>query len=584
MKPTHPLETAVQREGGAELSSGGRGKPSATAARALPVVRVAIAILLAKRVVYHLSYLATSPFALATFSDGQLYERAARDIVEHGPLGQQPFYLQGIYAALLALPMALGTDVIGGLLLQLLVAGACLWLFHRAAIRAFGALAGAISTATLLAFFELSYYENKYLSVSLGVSLNIAAVYTFVRYLDAPSPRRVLWVGLLAGLSVLGRPNMLVALPFTALSLVGYHRHASRPWLPGTVVFALGVAMALAPMALRNQLVLGDPHVTPSHGGGIPFYIGNNPHANGRWNTAGGLLSGQVHEERSELLTRLGIEAAGKSRAQLDREVGDKLFAQGRTWILDNPGTWLRLSTKKLWMAVGNHAYVRDYDMAGERQSLGAAHHLGLPFSIVLGLGTLGLGVLVRRPASTSHGPIRQRTLALMLSGQVLAVLAANALIFTSAQNRVPLAVPLAFVAGPGLLGLGPFARRLRISALAPSPVVVGVALLLALQGLWPRTSSSSQPSAAHYFNLASVEEYLGRDADAAENYARAVELAPRQPVFRLRHVRALLRIGRIADARRALDVLESQAAAPLEVRRAAAELRTHIPARRSTP
>ena len=48
-----------------------------------------------------------APFSLATFSDGRLYEDSARDLLDHPPWGTRPFYLQGLYAAQLALPMAI---------------------------------------------------------------------------------------------------------------------------------------------------------------------------------------------------------------------------------------------------------------------------------------------------------------------------------------------------------------------------------------------------------------------------------------------------------------------------------------------
>src|SRR5689334_15531358 len=84
--------------------------------RTLRLLALLIGFLIAKRVVYHLAYLALDPFALVTLSDGQIYEEAARDILLHPPLGTQPFYLQGLYAYVLALPMLLVDRVVLGLL------------------------------------------------------------------------------------------------------------------------------------------------------------------------------------------------------------------------------------------------------------------------------------------------------------------------------------------------------------------------------------------------------------------------------------------------------------------------------------
>ena len=69
------------------------GSAQAAAERAKAVLRgdaasmrgllIVIALLVAKRIAYHLIYIVRDPFALATFSDGQVYELAARDILAH---------------------------------------------------------------------------------------------------------------------------------------------------------------------------------------------------------------------------------------------------------------------------------------------------------------------------------------------------------------------------------------------------------------------------------------------------------------------------------------------------------------------
>ncbi|MGD8862928.1 MAG: tetratricopeptide repeat protein [Myxococcales bacterium] len=525
----------------AQTASGSRrGQSPSAGDRALRLAQLALALLVVQRVAYHLSYLLGSPFALATFSDGQLYEVAARDLLVHPPLGSQPFYLQGLYAAVLALPMSFTGTVVSGLLLQLAIAAAALWLFHRAARQALPPLAATLSTVALLSFFELAYYENKYLSVSLGVSMNVLALWSLVRAMPSLRAGALLLAGLCGGLSLLGRPNMILALPFSLLALAVLARQARRSARGPLLLFALGVLLAVAPMALRNQVVVGDPQVFPSHGGGIPFFIGNNPHANGRWNTAGGLVTGQVFRERVELARKLGVDPAGRSAGQLDRAIGDALRARGMRYIAEHPGQWLALTAKKLWLTLGNHPFVRDYDMRGEREMLGAWHHLGMPFGLLLGLGVIGAAAVAGRAARERPERARMAALLLILGGQFAAVLAANLLVFTSAQNRLPLSIPLAFVAGPGMLAIAARVRSTPRPAFRASLPAMALAALLTAQAFWPRTRDVNRPSSVHYYNLAAVEEALGRVDDAVEHYRIALQRQPDQPVFRRSYERAL--------------------------------------------
>jgi hypothetical protein len=520
------------------------------------VVWALVAFLIAKRIAYHLSYIVFDPFALGTLSDGQLYELAARDILEHPPLGTLPLYLQGLYAYLLALSMSVVPQVVMGLLVQLIIAAGALFLFQRAARTVFGSVFGGLSLCVLLACPEPAFYENKYLSVSLGIATNIFAIYTAVRAFERLSFRDVLLAGVALGLSLLGRPNLVLAVPFTMLAFMVLARGAGRPLRDVLVPLALGVVLTVAPMALRNQIVIGSPDVFPSHGGGIPLYIGNNPYASGGWNSAGGLLSGMVYMETTDIARKLGITA--KTQTELDAKVGDALFHKAIDFITEKPGRFVELCGIKLWRMIGNHRFVRDYDIRGESELIGSYHQWGLPFGVVLGIGALGFFVLARRAQVVRAERARLVALLLVLGGQVVAVAIANMLVFTSAQNRVPLVVPLAFVAGPAIEALYAKIKR-RIGAadyVAAGPsrfeagsIALAVAVLLAMQAFWPRLPDPGRPSSAHYYNLGAVEEQLDRLEDAEVHFRRAKEQNRRQPMFWLAHGRVLRRLGRFDEA-----------------------------------
>ncbi len=519
---------------------------------------VLIAFLVAARIVYHVAYLTHDPFALVTISDGQLYEDAARDIVAHPPLGTQALYLQGLYAYVLAAGIAVHDSALSGLLLQLVLCSlACAWL-ARATLLRLGPVAGGLSVVVLLAYPSLAFYENKYLSVAIGVACNMAVLAAFVQASAKLTRGSALLLGLASGASLLGRPNLLLAVPFTLFALAWLARAQAQRALPLLAACLLGLVIAVAPLALRNQLVTGTPDVFPSHGGGVPFYIGNNPHANGRWNDAGGLLSGQVLRERGEIARRLGLTETG---AALDAAVGRTLYGMAFTFIREQPTAWLTLELKKLWYALGDHAFIRDYDLFGERELLGWLAPVGLPFGALLGLGVLGVWVLWQGGGELEERELlTQRALCLVLLGQLCAVLIANVLWFSSAQNRVPLAVPLAFASGPALVSI---VRRsspgtwLAQSAQLPaaSTPMLFLACVLFSQALWPRMDTY-RPSSVHYYNLATVEEQLGRTDQALTHYRVAAQRSPTQAMFllRLAHLARLARHD--AEARTTFEKL----------------------------
>jgi hypothetical protein len=288
--------------------------------------------LLAWRLLYHARYLLLSPFAQVTLADGQVYEDAARDLLAHPPFGSKPFFLQGLYAYVLAAGMAVVEQPIAGLYVQLVLVGLGLYATYRALRAAFGVVAGRSALALLLAYPMLAFYENKYLSSALGIACNGFALWGFVRLQQTGRARDAALFGGALGLSLLGRPNMLLAIPFALAAVVVWARardaapQARRGPAQLVLATALGLGLALLPMAVRNAVVVGAPEVFPSHGGGIPFFIGNNPRSQGLWNSGGGLLTGQVAFERAELAQKLGLSA--RPEGELDRAIGAALYAR----------------------------------------------------------------------------------------------------------------------------------------------------------------------------------------------------------------------------------------------------------------
>jgi len=540
-------------DGGADEATRGSG-----VLRALGWV---IAILAIYRVLYHLTYVGEVPFAVAPISDGRVYESAAKDILLHPPLGTAPFHLQGAYAVMLAVGMALG-GIGTGLLLQLLFAVLGFWALFVACRRMFGAKAAGITVVLALAVPVLAFYENKFLTATITVVAECLVLLAYAKA-EGGDPRRGwfarLGCGVASGLAVLARPNLLLALPTTAWALVrvapgGVRRVAVLgAWL-------LGLGLALAPMAVRNEIVTGTPTVMPAHGGGTSFYIGNNAKARGVWNSADGLLTGDVSHEVDEL--GAGGKGTAAELAAREQALGRELYARAFAEIADDPGHWAWLEVRKLWLLVGNDELTQDYDWIGEREMLPWAWRWGVPFGVVLGLAVLGVGV-VRRG---EHGAARLG----LLGGLAGATVIANLVFFTSAQHRLPLLIPLLVLAGPGVLRIGEALRTRGRSLTRRDKILAAVAALLMMQAVVPRTRVH-EPSAAHYYNLALAWDRVYEPRRALDALDRALMLRPDHPVILIE--RAVLRreLGYFDAARQDLDHLAVMPDVPQWVQRRAA-------------
>jgi tetratricopeptide (TPR) repeat protein len=564
--------------------SSGEG-PRAAFRHTARVLGYVLLALIAFRIVYHARYLLLSPFAQVTLSDGQVYEDAARDLLAHPPWGTQPFFLQGLYAYVLALGMAFVPVPLAGLCVQLALCALGSWAAYRSMLPLFGVAAARAAMAVLLAYPALWFYENKYLSAGVGMAANAAVILAFVRTQRWGRARDALLLGLALALSVLGRPNMVLALPFAALALAmrgtapaasaGGSTSEPRRSTPALLsALALGLALGVAPMAVRNAIVVGEARIFPSHGGGIPFFIGNNPQSQGLWNGGGGLITGQVGFERLELQHKLGL--SGLSGGALDRAIGDALYARALAHLRDDPGHALERALKKLALCLGNAEHAHDFDRLGEAQQLGPQFSWGLPFGALLALGSLGLWLLFR-----DGGP--RRALSLLLLGQAAAVVTANVVYFHASQHRLPLALPLAFASG------ALFARLLSPGGAAAlrgqHGVACAFALLLGAQAFVAREPSPPRAvTAAHHANLAAAWEALGDDARALSAYQAAVAKSPKRAILRFRLGLLLARLGRTAEAIAAFERARSLAKGDALIRDASARELTKLRARPPAP
>jgi len=511
---------------------------------------VLLALLVMRRLLYHTAYLRDDPFALIPIGDGRTHEIAARNIARHFPLGSEPLQLDGLYAYVMALPMRVLPWLAFALLFQLLLASLALWLFHRSACRAFGRVPGSLASVLLLAYPTLSFFENKWSASELRVIASVLALWAFGRALELASPLRVAVFGAVSGAACAAQPWALVALPLSALAVREVGRVHDRPTARLLIAFAAGGALALVPAALRNAHVIDAPELLPRHAVSLPLFIGNNAHADGNWNDGGGVIDRARPGGRASVVAGLVLPEGRKS--DLHAAVDDALYARAFAFVRDQPGTWLSVTVRKAWYALGNEERSAQYDMPGERELLGGAYHLGLPFGVIAALGLLGISALLGGDGPrTEHA--RLRAWSYTICGQLAAPLALLLLGFCSAENRLPAVVPLCFAAGPALAML---ARQSQRFTLAPRRPALILAAALCAQAFIPRGASAA-PGSWHYFQLGEVKRRLGDMEGAVASYGLAIDRDPAQPRFLLSQARLLRMMMSVRPAEHALHRLE---------------------------
>ena len=367
--------------------------------------------------------------------DTVAYLQLARQAVDGNPaLGPGLYVLPPLYIYFLALLLRLTESllwvriaqaVLGTVAVALVFRTASLWHGRRAAW-----FAGALAAFTGI----FSFYEVLVLQTAIDPILTALALWLFaaaLRQADASHPLPAAAAGAAFGLFALNHPQVLIAVAGLLLLLI-----AARRWRTALLATA-GVALALAPLVVRNYAVAVDLAPASSHGG-LEFYIGNNPEADGTHRTADGITPSLVAER--DVARKTAEKAIG--RALDDSEVSAHFYGLGWKWIASQPGAALRLFARKLALVFNaahpslNYSFV--YYSRDEHNLL---RYLPVGPWLLVPLGVLGLWL--GAPAETG-----QRRAFWLWASFVPLYAVSVAVFFVSSRHRLPILVPLCVTAG----------------------------------------------------------------------------------------------------------------------------------------
>ena len=353
------------------------------------------------------------------------------------------------FTAVRLVQIALGTAAVG-----------CIFVAAREWCGPRAAWAAAVLAASTGLF---TFYEALLLQAALDPFLTAAALAALAVALRGR--RSVGWffaAGLLFGIQTLNRPNMLIPAAVMVVLLA-----AGRRWRPA-VLMAVGLTAALAPVTVRNFAVAGDWSPVSSHGG-LNFYIGNNPEADGTYHTVPGIrpnIAGQQEDAR-----RVAEQAVGRPLG--DSEVSAYFYGLGWNWVRSHPRDAAVLFARKLAYTFNAATISLNYSYpfyAYDARTLLAVLFVGAWLLVPLGL----LGLVVAAPAD--------RRFEYIVWASFVPVYAISvAVFFVSDRYRLPLLVPLCAGAGAALDWMWVHVFRLKAEGTACASLVA-----LAIFANWP--------------------------------------------------------------------------------------------------
>jgi len=313
-----------------------------------------------------------------------------------------PFFLAPLYIYVLALILKLGGGAIAtARFAQIFLGTMAVWLVALTARRWYGARAGWIAGAIAAACGLFTFYEILILQASLEPFLTALELYLLTRALQAArdpdagssAARWFAAAGLAFGLHALNRPNMFVVFAGFTVLLLGAAVLKRFGRATHALLFLVAGLVAISPATIRNWRVSHEFVLIASHGG-LNFYIGNGPNADGTFRSVMNIepsVRGQWIEAPRAVAAEVGHPVTS---AQVDSFFWRRAF----DWIRAHPMTELRLLLTKTTYALSstfltlNHSYP-----FFARDVRGPLSYLVVGPTFIVALGLIGLVSARRR-------------------------------------------------------------------------------------------------------------------------------------------------------------------------------------------
>jgi 4-amino-4-deoxy-L-arabinose transferase-like glycosyltransferase len=475
------------------------------------ILAVAFALRLAHFVAVH-----DQPFFGQLAMDSQEYDRWAQEIANGRWIGSEVFFQAPLYPYVLATVYTIvGHRPDAVYLLQIAIAIFGIFAIHRAT-RAMADERVALIAAGLAALYgPFLFHDVQLLKESFAVAVTSALLFALA---IAGSSRQWLGAGALLGVLALLRENALLLVPFL-LPLAWRPVGGFRPFTARASAFVAGMALVLAPVAVRNGLV-GGTWLPTTYQGGVNFYIGNNPSADGTYRP---IVPGkQIPALERREPARIAEQEVGHSLSP--GEVSSFWLHRALRFASQHPGDFARLQLRKLGRFFDWYEQPDAVDYYWVR-GLSPVYRLPLvEFSTLSVLAVAGLWL--------SRRELRRFAPCLLFATGWTATTIAFFIFSRYRLPLVPAILPLAAI--PVASAWDAWRDRRRGRVLAASGIVAAFALSFIPYA--PRADLVE-------YNLARLAEERGDEAGAKRHYQAAYDADPRNFL-------ACLNLGNVAVRR----------------------------------
>lgn len=473
--------------------------------------------------------------------DARWHWQWAMGIVQGDFWGKEVFFRAPLYPYFLALLIwAFNADFFAIRVLQAVLGSLTAVAIHLLGFKLAGRRNGMLSGLLCASYGTLIYFDGEFLTEVLYLPLLFwSLLCLLLAYEKGKIP---LWLvsGLLFGLSAITRPNNLVCVPFLLGCLLWEKRNKKQ--LKSIVLWLTAFALPVTAVTVRNGIVGGE-YVLIASQGGINFYIGNNPEADGktainpvRFDTSG---SPSLYQDSVAFSSRMYAQKM-MGRKLTEGEVSSYWYTQAFSYIKHFPLQWAKLMLKKIYFFVNgyeipsNREIYRVREWASVLRFTMVKEPFAFPYGLIFPLAMVGTVI--------AWGTIKEKNISLttnrLLTLYIISYSTTVIGFFVTARHRIPVVPALLPYASFSLLsGVSAIARTYnflrRRKTLSDKPISARCAVYLLIFLLAFLVSNSrfvgvrDDKTREFYIGLGEVYGRQGKWLEAEREFKKAVTVDP---------------------------------------------------------
>ena len=415
-------------------------------------------------------------------------------LAQDGHIENQGFFMDPLYGYFLSGVFYLfGDNLIVPRLLQITTDSVAALLLCLAGRRLWSPYTGLIAGFIYALYPVCWFYSLTLLKTTFTTDFAVLFSYLLICILQRQTPRNWFTLGVITGIGVYLRANLVLLLPFTFFLPLIRRQHTLRKALLFSGCYVLGASLILGAVGIINKSVFNHFAILPLTGG-VTLYGANNP---GNPNGENANPDFVTKNHPSELFTQYKAEAERRlSRSLSDADVSSY-------WRSEAVKYWFSSTSVLPDLFLHKIRYLISHDEIANNQSIATAARFApmlLPqipvFSFALAIGLPGILLATRKDP---------RAVALL---PVMGVVAVTSLLyFSSSRFRMPLVPVLILGSAYFLAHAWHRAERIKKFVLVLSAATI---LLLSLYSNGPKVNVLQQE-----INLALAHAELGQTNEA---------------------------------------------------------------------